>query len=244
MPSSPSKLGKLLQKARSTPSDETKKSPSASGKVNDSTPSADTTAVMGEEAQVAFDVTSSSDPVPKPVVVLDGSNVAWEYRSGAPISSKAIKIALDYYWESGKPAVALLPRNLVDTRLPKEKQADDVNLLLQLQKIGRVAFIPAGTHDDYYILQYATRENAQIVSNDRFRDHVSFQASSRRQKLLERFLCTHLIPFTFVGNVFLPNPHPRHIGKLTQRGRYYHDISYKARITKEANKIKEAIKGQ
>lgn len=185
----------------------------------------------------SFSIVANSRPSEVPLktetkqhaVVIDGENIAHEYGNGKFVAN-GIKLVLDYYYRIGKPAIVFLSRNRVDKNLPVEKQSDDVPLLKELRKMGRIAFVPARTHGDYYILHYGMRQRADIISNDQYKKEIKMQKSARRTRDVQRFLDRHLIPFTFVNDVFVPNPHPQHLGALTQRGRLYHLKSFKPRL--------------
>lgn len=159
----------------------------------------------------------------QPQIVIDGQNVARHYSLNHQFVSKGVKLVLDYYFGRGIPAVALLPRCLVDTRSssPRGRIADDVPLLLALEEIGRVCFVPAGTHDDYFILKYAMNKDIDIISNDRFEKEISAQETSEQAGRLQKFLRRHLIPFMFIHDDFVPNPDGCNIGSAMHHSRIH-----------------------
>lgn len=49
---------------------------------------------------------------------------------------------------------------------------DSVIALIRLEKAGHLIKTPTQDYDDSYCLEYARRQNAYIVSNDKFRDYL------------------------------------------------------------------------
>ncbi len=145
----------------------------------------------------------------KPTVVLDGLNVGCAFGGGGGhrFRSRGIEIALEYYRARGVYAIALVPANKVDQKY-SSGLADNPNLLLRLHEEKRVAFAPMGTHDDNFLLTYSLNIDADLVSNDRFRKELDRQRGTEAAKRLRRFLRLHLVPFTFILDQFVPNPHP------------------------------------
>lgn len=139
--------------------------------------------------------------------------------------SRGVEITLDYYATNGVPAIALLPRNKVDNRrflgrgATNTLVADDPGLLMKLSNQGRVFFTPAGAHDDYFLLTYAMRKEADIISNDRFMKELDLQETAQDVRTLRSFLDSHLIPYTFVADDFVPNPKPSQLGRALHQSR-------------------------
>ena len=164
-------------------------------------------------------VGQSNRPIARePQVVIDGQNVARHYGHNQFVT-RGLQIVLDYYFRKGVPAVALLPRHYVDMRPGNSRTADDIPLLLSLEVIGRVCFVPAGTHDDFFILKYAMQKNIDIISNDRFEKEITGQETPEQADRLKNFLRQHLIPFMFVHDDFIPNPDGANIGSSKHHSR-------------------------
>jgi hypothetical protein len=72
--------------------------------------------------------------------------------------------------------------------------------------------VPAGNHDDPYILKYAKDTNAFIISNDLFNDHKNklqeTQDTAGRFAEFRDFIKDYRVGYTFVGNqkVFMIDP--------------------------------------
>lgn len=91
---------------------------------------------------------------------------------------KGLKSAIDFFVERGDDPIAIVPYARTDTR-PRNKNmvADNLELLQQLKRDGKVFFSPAGVgvHDDHFIIRAALQYRDQgdavvIVSNDHFRE--------------------------------------------------------------------------
>ena len=100
---------------------------------------------------------------------------------------------------------------------------DDVDYLLSLQQTGILCGTPPQDYDDSYCLSYARQkcekgQEAFIVSNDLFRDHIAhfFKRKSQTVQdksvvnqmmdLEKRWLREHTVSYTFVVDEFQPNP--------------------------------------
>lgn len=155
-------------------------------------------------------------------VVVDGQNVGCAYGgNGSRFRARGVELVLDFYTRQGRPAVALLPQAKVDGRpnIRNDRIADDPGLLLRLHEAGRVSFTPAGSHDDYFLLQYAMVRGLDLISNDRFNKEISRQETPERAQALRQFLDNHLIPYTFVQGEFVPNPNPARLGETGHASR-------------------------
>lgn len=165
-------------------------------------------------------------PKGEPTVIIDGQNVGRDYGGNDHIfQSRGVKLALDYYAANGICALALLPRNKIDQRtylrpgVRNTLVADDPQLLNELHSQGRVYFTPAGSHDDFFILTYAMRKRADVISNDRFFKELEMQETAEDVRAMKTFLETHLIPYTFIGEDFVPNPNPCRLGRNVHQSR-------------------------
>jgi len=90
-----------------------------------------------------------------------------------------VELALKYFDEKGVDVTAFLPSGLL-RRKPSEgsggtnalMQTEALERLTSLVESGRITTVPAGDHDDCYILSYARNKGCFIVSNDLFADHI------------------------------------------------------------------------
>ena len=97
----------------------------------------------------------------KPVVVVDGSNVAYAVEGGGPRLANILAVCEKLEGEGYQPLV------LVDARL--RHTIDDAEQYEQMVQDGRIRQAPAGTDADYFILSFARELDARVISNDRFR---------------------------------------------------------------------------
>jgi hypothetical protein len=103
--------------------------------------------------------------VSKPIVLVDGSNVAHSTEGEQAQLANILAVRQKLTEEGLEPVV------VVDAAL--RHQIDDRAGYEQLVDQGVVRQAPAGTDADYFILSFARELDARIVSNDRFRDRLS-----------------------------------------------------------------------
>jgi hypothetical protein len=97
-------------------------------------------------------------------VIVDGSNVAHSSEGDKALLGN-IRAVRDKLIEEGYQPVVL-----VDAAL--RHQIDDEPGFEALVESGTIKQAPAGTDADYFILSFARELDANIVSNDRFKDRV------------------------------------------------------------------------
>jgi hypothetical protein len=97
-------------------------------------------------------------------VIVDGSNVAHSSEGDKALLGN-IRAVRDKLIEEGYQPVVL-----VDAAL--RHQIDDEPGFEALVECGTIKQAPAGTDADYFILSFARELDANIVSNDRFKDRV------------------------------------------------------------------------
>ena len=97
-------------------------------------------------------------------VIVDGSNVAHS-SEGDKAALENIRLVREKLIEEG-----YVPVVLADAAL--RHQIDDGDGFEALVEDGTIKQAPAGTDADYFILSFARELDANIVSNDRFKDRV------------------------------------------------------------------------
>ena len=105
------------------------------------------------------------------VALIDASNVAHS-TEGDRVRLANILAVRDKLVEDGYEPIIMADaalRHQIDDRAAYEQLVDD----------GVVKQAPAGTDADYFILSFARELDAQIVSNDRFRDRVQQYPEAR-----------------------------------------------------------------
>lgn len=126
-------------------------------------------------------------------IVIDGPNVARAYTRGKYFSQTGLKIVIDFFKDRGHKVVAFIPQHV---------RSRNRELLEDLNRDGYVVFTPsrkAGSkiitpYDDRYILEYATKCNGIIISNDQYKD--LYQEKPEWRETIENCI----LPPTFVGD--------------------------------------------
>ena len=94
------------------------------------------------------------------------------------------------------PALICLPEQFI--RRPERFAVQDSDLLLLLQKQGKLHRLPTGADDDSQLIRMAESGNTWIVTNDNFRDHV-YSGRVSKQWVDERVIKFYTIEFPRVG---------------------------------------------
>ena len=115
---------------------------------------------------------------PNKVVLVDGSNVAHSTEGEKPLVANLLA-GRDKLKEEG-----LDPIIMADAAL--RHQIDDQRVYEDMIESGSIRQAPAGTDADYFILSFARELDADIVSNDRFRDRIK-QFPEARERVI-RFM--------------------------------------------------------
>ena len=145
-------------------------------------------------ARLSLSTCSSEELRP---IVIDGSNVAKSHGQGGEYSIRGIELVIRYFEKRGhKTIVAFLPE------FHKSKHmSSDQGLLFQLEKERRICFTPSRKvdgkrvtpHDDTYILEYAVKSGAIVVSRDHFRDLIDekpeYAEVIKKRILPQTFVC-------------------------------------------------------
>lgn len=97
-----------------------------------------------------------------PTVIVDGSNVAYSTEGQAP-RLENIRLVVDKLKDEGFEPIVVADAAL-------RHQIDDTKEYEDLVDQGVIRQAPAGTDADYFILSFAREFNADVVSNDRYRD--------------------------------------------------------------------------
>ncbi|CAN0365891.1 unnamed protein product [Phaeothamnion confervicola] len=158
-----------------------------------------------------------------PLIVVDAANVAMRHGLKKRFSVRGIALAVTFFRSGGHRVLGFLPDYLLSEdrqeRLRRAKQLgvgevrpaqlpDDAPLLRELVESGVLIGTPPQDYDDSYCLQYALRAGGYVLSNDLFRDAVKAAAAKDRRQgdAVRRWIKSHVISYTFVGDELLPNP--------------------------------------
>ncbi|CAL1688751.1 unnamed protein product [Lasius platythorax] len=126
-------------------------------------------------------------------IIVDGCNVAMAHTHHQTFSLKGIQLVVDYFKLRGHDVKVFLPQYL---------RKREYTLLEEFYRKGIVVFTPsrkiAGrqitSHDDWYILEYATACGGIVISSDQYRDWYE-EKPEWRDTILNRLLTP-----TFVGD--------------------------------------------
>jgi hypothetical protein len=131
----------------------------------------------------------------RPLILIDGSNVAWEAQTpdGKPRVSNIVAV------KQTLQEIGFAPLIIVDASL--KHHVDDPDQLEGLFSSGQVLQAPSGTVADYFLLRTAEEREAQVVSNDEFEQYRSEFGWIKRRR----------VPFMIVNGsvqIYLPKLSP------------------------------------
>ncbi len=112
----------------------------------------------------------------KPDVVVDGSNVVLCGSKEGIGTLKNLKLVLEELAKNGKTFIVVLDAATRHKVLEEEQ-------LEELLSEGLILQAPAGGPADEFILEYAKRTGAYILSNDEFREYADAYPDERRRKI-------------------------------------------------------------
>ncbi|KAM5235600.1 protein KHNYN [Ctenodactylus gundi] len=135
-------------------------------------------------------------------IVIDGSNVAMVHGLQHCFSSRGIAIAVQYFWDRGHRDITVF---VPQWRFSRDARVRESHFLQKLYSLSLLSFTPSrvmdgkriSSYDDRFMLKLAEETNGIIVSNDQFRD-LAEESDKWMAIIRER-----LLPFTFVGNLFM-----------------------------------------
>lgn len=141
-------------------------------------------------------------------VVLDGSNVGWGHGCGKGFSMRGAVEALYYYTTRGHATVLFLPAARLEGGGSGKEDLRFYEMVRGLRGGEMLVATPDRDYDDAYLVDFARRNCAVVVSNDRFED-VVYQAGAEGGIVAEgwrKWLAGCRVSFAFRGNEFIPNP--------------------------------------
>ncbi|CAN0204881.1 unnamed protein product [Ectocarpus fasciculatus] len=130
-------------------------------------------------------------------------------------------MAVEYFRTAGHRVLGFLPDYYLDLKrtngLERAKKLgvadvrasrlpDDVPLLQRLVDDGLIVSTPPQDYDDSYCIKYAMAREGYVVTNDLYRDHVKGIEGRKKADAARRWIKSHSISYTFVGDEFFPNP--------------------------------------
>ncbi|CAM9695559.1 unnamed protein product [Ectocarpus sp. 4 AP-2014] len=156
-----------------------------------------------------------------PLVVIDVPNVAMRHGLNKKFSCTGVQMAVEYFRTAGHRVLGFLPDYYLDLKrtngLERAKKLgvaevkasrlpDDVQLLQRLVDDGLIVSTPPQDYDDSYCIKYAMARDGYVVTNDLYRDHVKGIEGRKKADAARRWIKSHSISYTFVGDEFFPNP--------------------------------------
>ncbi|XP_006835440.1 PREDICTED: protein KHNYN [Chrysochloris asiatica] len=135
-------------------------------------------------------------------IVIDGSNVAMVHGLQHCFSSRGIAIAVQYFWDRGHRDITVF---VPQWRYSKDAKVRESHFLQKLYSLSLLSLTPSrvmdgkriSSYDDRFMVKLAEERDGIIVSNDQFRD-LADESEKWMAIIRER-----LLPFTFVGNLFM-----------------------------------------
>ncbi|KAI5771256.1 KHNYN protein [Gulo gulo luscus] len=135
-------------------------------------------------------------------IVIDGSNVAMVHGLQHYFSSRGIAIAVQYFWDRGHRDITVF---VPQWRFSKDARVREGHFLQKLYSLSLLSLTPSrvmdgkriSSYDDRFMVKLAEETDGVIVSNDQFRD-LAEESEKWMAIIRER-----LLPFTFVGNLFM-----------------------------------------
>ncbi|XP_059952347.1 protein KHNYN isoform X1 [Mesoplodon densirostris] len=135
-------------------------------------------------------------------IVIDGSNVAMVHGLQHYFSSRGIAIAVQYFWDRGHRDITVF---VPQWRFSRDSKVREGHFLHKLYSLSLLSLTPSrvldgkriSSYDDRFMVKLAEETDGIIVSNDQFRD-LAEESEKWMAIIRER-----LLPFTFVGNLFM-----------------------------------------
>ena len=141
----------------------------------------------------------------KPIVVIDGPNVACEYSGSRPGDALGILATYRYWKDKGhNVAVFIKKHRLHNERNPKVLLENVEELLKEIPKQS-LTTVPAKGDDDSYMIDYCMDKMAIVVTNDQFKDHEEKYEGDEKKQFI-KWRKTHRCGYAFALGEFRPAP--------------------------------------
>tara|TARA_B100001175_G_scaffold276812_1_gene252485 strand:- start:381 stop:1940 length:1560 start_codon:yes stop_codon:yes gene_type:complete len=149
-------------------------------------------------------------------VAIDCANVACHFLQCVNNLGDALGPIEAYkYWKNKgyNTKIFVLKRKLRNPKYPKLVMENIDKFESEIPSSDRV-IIPVSDDDDSYLIEWALRKNAIVVTNDLFRDHKS-RIDAKRKGEFDHWVKAHRCGFIFVDGEYIPNPQFEHIMQNT-----------------------------
>ena len=140
-------------------------------------------------------------------VAIDCANVACHFLQNINNLGDAIGPIEAYkYWKNKgyNTKVFVLQRKLRNPKFPESIMANIDKFENEIPSSDRI-IIPVSDDDDSYLIEWALRKDAIVVTNDLFRDHYE-RIDAERKGEFNQWVKTHRCGFIFVDGEYIPNP--------------------------------------
>jgi len=145
------------------------------------------------------------------MIVLDGSNICLHYGKGDDFVTEALTTVYQWFAPRGYDVVMILPQSR-KSKLMGAKRWAEVEKLNDFEKANILYYSPSkktderswDCYDDRYIIEFAARKKAIVVSNDYYREILKENNPEFKEQIRDRVL-----PFTFVRDIFMPPEDPK-----------------------------------
>ncbi|XP_038597468.1 protein KHNYN-like [Tachyglossus aculeatus] len=135
-------------------------------------------------------------------LIIDGSNVAMVHGLHHVFSCRGVALAVQYFWDRGHREITVF---VPQWRLKRDPRVKEGHFLTILQDLRLLSVTPSHVvdgkritpYDDRFMLRLAEETDGVIVTNDQLRD-LAEESGKWVAIIRER-----LLPFTFVGNIFM-----------------------------------------
>lgn len=140
----------------------------------------------------------------KRLIVLDGQNICYDELNN--FNFQRLLKTIDFFENLEFKTIVIMPKKR-EIILFNDKQWDTLCLYKILVERGVLIQSPDFCYDDFFMIDFAARTKAIVVSNDRFYDIFKKGTHSHRAQIMERRL-----PYCFIENEFVLPIDPR--GKI------------------------------
>lgn len=140
----------------------------------------------------------------KRMIVLDGPNICYDDLNN--FNFQRLLKAIEYFENLDFRTIVVMAKNR-EKILFNDEQWDILCQLKILEERGTLYLSPDYCYDDFFMIDFATRSQSVIVSNDRFYDVFNKGIHSHRIQIMERRL-----PYCFIEDEFVLPLDPR--GKI------------------------------
>jgi len=136
--------------------------------------------------------------------VIDAMNVGYCYADHREFCIQGVVAAIEYLESRGVQVTTFLPARMFRMKDSSYMMTADQETIARLRESNVLSEVPAGNHDDPYILKYAKDTNAFVISNDKFNDHKNKLQESQdapgRFPEFSNFIKDYRCGYTFVGS--------------------------------------------